>query len=214
MSFSLSGVPEIQKFVGREKEIVSIQEEFRGDGSQRKIVLLQGLGGIGKTQLAVSFIKQHRDLFSAVIWLNGKDEDMLKQSFTDMANRLYNEHPSSTLLRTAAESKDPDQVVDAMKRWLSVKTNTRWMLVFDNIDNPKLPRMSDPHAYDIKSYFPTAHQGFILITTRSARLKIGKVIPVKKLQTINESLAILSNMSERQISDQGKRQNLKDAFSD
>ncbi|MCJ1467841.1 hypothetical protein MMC07_006466 [Pseudocyphellaria aurata] len=202
MPFSLSTVPEIQNFVGREKELVEIQEEFQSNGSHRKIVLLQGLGGIGKTQLAVSFIKQHRELFSAVIWLNGKSEDMLKQSFIDMAHRLYNEHPSSTLLKTAAESKDPDQVVDAMKRWLSLKANTRWLLVFDNIDNPKLPGMRDPQAYDIKSYFPAAYQGFILITTRSSRLKIGKIIPVKKLETIEESLAILSNMSERQISDQ------------
>lgn len=207
VSFSLTGVPEINEFIGRDKELVEIKEAFQGDGSHRKTVILHGLGGIGKTQLAVTFIKQQRDTYSAVFWLNGRDEDMLKQSFVNMAKRLYNEYPSSTLLRAAAESEKTDLVVEAMKRWLSAKGNIQWMLVFDNIDNPKLPGINDPQAYDIRSYFPEAHQGFILITTRSSQLKIGKVVRVKKLQNIGESIAILAHMSERQISDLGKCQN-------
>ena len=128
---------------------------------------------------------------------------MLKQSFTDMAKRLYHHYPSSTPLRTAAQSKDKDEIVETMKQWLSAKGNMQWMLVIDNVDNPKLPGIKDPQAYDVKSYFPEAHQGFILITTRSSRLKIGKVVQVKKLQKVEESIAILAHMSERQISDQG-----------
>ena len=203
--FSLSGVPEIEQFVGRGEELDQIKEAFQGNGSRRSTVVLQGLGGIGKTQLAVTFLKQQRDTYSAIFWLNGKNENVLKQSFTNMAKRLYDNYPSSTLLRTAAESKDADQVVGAMKRWLSTKGNIQWMLVFDNIDNPKLPGIKDPQAYDIESYFPEAHQGFILITTRHSRLKLGKVIPIKKLQNPQESIAILAHMSGRSISDQGRR---------
>ncbi len=205
ISFSLSEVPEIEHFVGREEELAKIKETFQGDGSHRKTVLLQGLGGIGKTQLAVEYVKQQRDAYPAIFWLNGKSEDMLKQSFKNMAKRLFDQFPSSTLLRTAAESKDADQVAEAMKRWLSVKGNNQWLMVFDNVDNPKLPGIRDPQAYNIKSYFPEAHQGFILITTRSSQLKIGKIIPVKKLQNVQESIAILAHMSDRPISDQGRR---------
>ncbi len=192
ISFSLSEVPEIEHFVGREEELAKIKETFQGDGSHRKTVLLQGLGGIGKTQLAVEYVKQQRDAYPAIFWLNGKSEDMLKQSFKNMAKRLFDQFPSSTLLRTAAESKDADQVAEAMKRWLSVKGNNQWLMVFDNVDNPKLPGIKDPQAYNIKSYFPEAHQGFILITTRSSQLKIGNIIPVKKLQNVRESIAILA----------------------
>lgn len=202
--FSLSGAPEIENFVGRDDELTDVKKTFQGDGSpQRRVVLLQGLGGIGKTQLAITFVKYHRENYSAVFWLNGKNEDTLKQSFTDMAKRLHDEYSSSTLLKIAAESNDSDQVVKAMKRWFSAKGNTQWMLIFDNIDNPKLPRNKDPQAYDITSYFPEAHQGSILITTRSSQLKIGKVIRVRKLRNVKESIAILAHMSERQISDQG-----------
>ncbi len=86
--FSLSEVPEVQEFVGRKKELTRIKEAFQGDGSQRKVVLLHGLGGIGKTQLAITSMKEHRDIYSATFWLNGKNEDTLKQSFAGMAKRL------------------------------------------------------------------------------------------------------------------------------
>ena len=130
-------------------------------------------------------------------------EDTLKQSYTRMANRLYRAHPSSELLKTAAEAEKANEIVEVMNGWLSARGNNRWVLVYDNIDNPKLPGVEDAQAYDIKSYFPDAHQGFILITTRASQLKIGKVISVKKFENVGESIAILSHMSKRQISDQG-----------
>ena len=210
LPFSLSGVPEINQFVGRKEELLKIYEALQGDGSQRKVVILHGLGGIGKTQLAVAFMKEQRDKFSAILWLNGKNEDTLKKSFADIAKRLHNEYPCSTLLKMAIEEKNADQMVAAIKKWLSRRDNTRWILVFDNIDNPKLPDVEDPQGYDIRSYFPEAHQGSILITTRSSRLErliIGKVVPVKKILDVKESLAILNSAlgatSERIILDQG-----------
>lgn len=202
----MSGAPEIEQFVGRVKELGEIKVAFQDNGSHRRIVLLQGLGGIGKTQLAVTFIKQQRDNFSAIFWLDGRNEEILKQSFTNMAKRLYDQHPTSALMAKAAESEDPDEIVEAMKRWLSIKGNTEWLLVFDDIDNPKLPGIEDPQAYKIDSYFPEAHQGSILVTTRSSRLRIGKVIPIERFQNVQESIAILAHMSGRQISDQGKCQ--------
>lgn len=198
------GVPEIQKFVGRNSELLQLNATFQENDFLRKIVVLEGLGGMGKTQMAVKFVKKHRDKFSAVFWMNGKNEDTLKQSFADVVKRIYEEYPSSTSLKAAAESKNPNQVIEAVKQWLSTKGNTKWIVVFDNFDNPKLPGITDPQAYDIKSYFPKADQGFILITTRSTRLRIGKVISLKKLQSVRESIEILANMSNRQLSDQGK----------
>lgn len=190
--------------MGKKKELITIKEAFRGDGSQRKVVLLHGLGGIGKTQLAVASMKEHRNIYSALFWLNGKNEDKLKQSFADMAKRLHIEYPSSALLRRAVEQKDANQVVGVVKQWLSTKGNTQWILVFDNVDNPKLPGISHPQAYDIRLYFPEAHQGSILITTRSSRLKIGEVVSVEKLLDIQESIVLLASTSRKENLDQGK----------
>jgi hypothetical protein len=80
VTFSLSDVPEIDNFVAREEELAEIHRTIRGDGGRRTVVL-HGLGGIGKTQLTIAYAKRHRDNYSAVFWLNIKDEDSLKQSF-------------------------------------------------------------------------------------------------------------------------------------
>lgn len=149
-------------------------------------------------------MKEHRDIYSAIFWLNGKTEDTLKHSFAQLANRLHIEYPSSALLRRAAEEEDYDQAVAVIKQWLSIKANTQWILVFDNVDNPKLPGNRDPQAYDIRLHFPEAHQGSILITTRSSRLKIGEIVSVKKLLDVQESIAILASTSGRENLDQGK----------
>lgn len=204
LPFSLSGIPEVVQFVGRKQELFKIKEELQGDGSHRKVVILHGLGGMGKTQLAVALMKEQRDNYSATLWLNGRSEDTLKQSFAGMASRLYNEYPSSALLRMAKEEKDIDKIVAVVKQWLSLRGNTRWILVFDNVDNPKLHATEkNLQGYDIRSYFPEAHQGHILITTRSSRLEIGKVISVEKFHDVQESITILSSTSRRIIPNQG-----------
>ena len=114
--FSLSGVPEIEQFVGRKKELSKIKDSFQDDESQRKIVRLHGLGGIGKTQLTVTFVKEHRDTYSAIFSLNDKNEDTLKQSFAGIAKRLHDEYSSSALLRTTTKEKNIARVVAVIKQ--------------------------------------------------------------------------------------------------
>lgn len=47
--FSLFGVPEVQELIGRKEELNRIKKSFQGNGLQREVVILHGLGGIGKT---------------------------------------------------------------------------------------------------------------------------------------------------------------------
>ena len=184
--------------MGRKQELADIKKALQGDESQRKVVCLHGLGGIGKTQLAIAFAKENRNTYTAAFWLNGKDEDTLKKSFLDIAKRL-----PDAISSTIPQEENADQIVETVKRWLSIRGNTRWIMIFDNVDNPKLPHVEDPLAYDVRSYFPYADHGSILITTRSSRLSIGKCVPVEKLCDAQESFAILRSTSEQQFSDRG-----------
>jgi hypothetical protein len=197
LPFSLSGVPEAQVFIGRQEELTDIREALQCDGFRRKVVLLQGLGGIGKTQLAVSFLKRHADSYSAIVWLDAKTEDALSQSYASTAKRLYRYHPASEVLRRAVKSEKIDETVACIKEWLSAEGNFRWLLVFDNFDTPKLPGVDDPHAYAIEPYFPETYHGSIIITTRSSRLETGKVLSVSKLDN-EQSIEILSSTSGRE----------------
>jgi hypothetical protein len=194
--FSLSEVSETENFVGREGELAQIHEKLQSCGS-RTTVILHGLGGMGKTQLAVTYAKRHRDLYSAIFWLNAKDADTLKQSFGNIAKRILQDHPSLSYLNDAAESGDLDKVVDGVKRWLNGSRNNRWLLVYDNYDNPKLAGSHDLGAFDIRLFLPETHQGAIIITTRSSQVKIGHLIPIKKLEDIQHGLEILSHTSGR-----------------
>ncbi|RYP50015.1 hypothetical protein DL768_004370 [Monosporascus sp. mg162] len=196
VTFSLSGVPEIEHFVAREQELAEIRETLHSDGS-RRVVVLHGLGGIGKTQLAIAYAKWHKGSHSAVFWLNIKDENSLKHSFSMVAKRILREHPSASRL-SSVDTENLDEVIDAVKAWLSLPNNTRWLLIYDNYDNPKLPNNNDPAALDIDDFLPESYQGSVIITTRSSQVKIGHPIRIRKMENVLDSLEILSNASDRQ----------------
>ncbi|CAJ2505559.1 Uu.00g129530.m01.CDS01 [Anthostomella pinea] len=195
VTFSLTGVPEIEDFVARKQELAQIREQLRSNGSRRTVVV-NGFGGVGKTQLAIAYAKLYKDSYSAVFWMNIKDEDSLKQSFVRAARQILRDHPSAPRV-SSIDTKDLDEVIASVKAWLSLPNNTRWLLIYDNYDNPKLPSNSDHAAVDVHEFLPEAHQGFIIITTRSTKVKIGHDIRVRKMEDVLDSIEILSNASNR-----------------
>lgn len=100
---------------------------------------------------------------------------------------------------------DLDEVIDAIKAWLSLPFNTRWLMIYDNYDNPKSARNTDPAAINIRHFFPESYQGSVIITTRSSEVKMGHRIQVTKLENIQDSLKILSNISNQEGLENGKR---------
>ncbi|KAJ6081476.1 hypothetical protein N7499_006350 [Penicillium canescens] len=198
--FFLSAAPEIQECVGRDEDVSKMANDLLPCTiSQRRVLVLHGLGGIGKTQLAIKFSQQHQYDYSAVFWFDAKTEDTLKQSFRSHAGRVKG------LVRSMAdrttELDDVDQNVKDLKLWLAKPGNHRWLLIFDNVDNPKVPDNKDPGAFDIKTYFPEANQGSIIITTRVTTLCIGKMFSVEKLSDPREGLAVLTSTSSRDFTD-------------
>jgi NB-ARC domain len=197
ITFSLSDVSEIEHFVAREEELAEMHRTLSSDGGRRTVVL-HGLGGIGKTQLTVAYAKRHKDNYSAILWLNIKDEDALKQSFAKLAGQILREHPSASRLSSMDMKENLDEVIDAVKSWLSLPSNTRWLIIYDNYDNPKLPANTDLAALDIRKYLPESYQGSVIITTRSSQVRIGHTIQIRKLENVRDSLEILSNTSRRE----------------
>jgi len=183
--------------VAREDELSKIHKTLKGNGSRRAVVL-HGLGGIGKTQLSIAYEKRHKDNYSAIFWLNIKDEGSLKQSFAKLAKQISREYPSAILVSNLETNQNLDEVVESVKAWLSLPSNTRWLMIYDNYDTPKLSGRTDPTAVDIKKFLPESYQGSIIITTRSSEVRIGHLIQIRKLSDIRDSLEILSTVSRRQ----------------
>ena len=89
-------------------------------------------------------------------------------------------------------SGKPDHLI---KRWLDHPKNTRWLMIYDNYDNPKLLSNTDHIAIDIRRFLPEAYHGSIIVTTRSSQVSIGHRIRLGKLKDVRDSLQILSNTS-------------------
>lgn len=194
VTFNLLDIPEIHDFIGREREIAEIHQSLSSDGG-RRIAILHGLGGIGKTQLAVTYIKRYRDKYSAIFWLNIKDEISIQDSFIKVASQIVQQHPDASSLGALNLQKDRNEVIEAVKAWLSLPNNTKWLLVYDNYDNPKSEVKSD--GIDIEQYLPGAFQGSMIITTRLSDIDIGQQIAIRKLEAIEDSLEILATTSHR-----------------
>ncbi|KAJ5203074.1 hypothetical protein N7449_005153 [Penicillium cf. viridicatum] len=77
--------------------------------ARRRTAVVYRLGGIGKTQLAVAYIKGHRSDYSAAIWINW----------------ILRYHPSIAYIVGALQSRDLDEIVKAVKRWLDEPMNDR-----------------------------------------------------------------------------------------
>ena len=172
--FSLEGVPRASEFVGRPAEIAELERVLlpKRHSCRQKILVLHGLGGIGKTQLAVEFALQHHRKFSTVFWLDGRSEDSLMRSIASCASRIL-EGQISELSRTYSidGNGDINIVVQEVMGWLAQQDNTDWLLIFDNVDRDYSYHNSDPNAYDVRRYFSSANHGSILITTRLAKLE-------------------------------------------
>jgi hypothetical protein len=196
-------VSHVERFVGRQEQLDAIYKELQHIGS-RQTVFVHGLGGMGKTQLALAYAQRHRDKYSAVFWVNSKSEDTLKQGYAVAARRICHEHPSLVHLKAVAAGSNLDEAAEAVKRWLSSVGNDRWLVIFDNYDTPKLPGHNESGTFDIRPFLPEAHHGAVLITTRSSQLPLGRPVALKKLQDIEHSLEILSQTSRRDGLNAGK----------
>ncbi|RMZ87477.1 hypothetical protein DV736_g5297, partial [Chaetothyriales sp. CBS 134916] len=177
IGFDLSAIPEAAQFVARENELAEMHRLLHGHKS-RSAVVLHGLGGIGKTQLAIEYARRHKEKYTAVFWLNANDEDSLKSSFRNIAEHVVEEQKgksSTSVLASIDLDGNLDQVVAAVKTWLNLRRNTRWLMIYDNYDNPRTPGNLDWH-------------------------KLVRVVTshVQKLPNIHEGLEILSNTSKRE----------------
>lgn len=200
VGFSLAGVSEPPHFVARQWELKDIHAILcsADNKDNRKTVVLHGLGGIGKTQLAIAYAKRHKANYSAVFWLNIKDENAVKQSYARMAKWIRQHCSASNHIDSISNKSDLGDVVAAVMQWLDQPRNNRWLMVFDNYDNPKLPGTPNPTAINIRQFLPNADHGSILITTRSSQVTDGHRIQVCKLRNVSDSLQILCDASKRE----------------
>ena len=149
------------------------------DVPRRRIHVLHGLGGIGKTQLAIGYARKHQERYSAIAWLNGNSRDTLVQSLAGFAEHAEIGGRRTSTIGAVGRGHGQGQgqghelweLARAVLQWLALDGNGRWLLVLDNVDRDHQSEVKDPQAYDVESFFPARDHGSVLITTRLSHLK-------------------------------------------
>lgn len=191
---NLGGAPHLAEgnFVGRELELKQLSTMLKPESQRQSIVAVVGMGGMGKTQLCIEYAITHQDMYSSIFWMNAQDESSLRADLLNVANIVLSDQASKLPTKT-----DEDEIIRELRRWFSHPENRTWLLILDNLDNPKVPNDSDPSSLDVRKYFPYRSQGSILITTRARTLHFAKQLPLRKLETPEQGLKMLSVRSGR-----------------
>jgi len=160
-------------FTGREHLLIQIAEALHGNNvaalSQPQAI--SGLGGIGKTQVAVEYAYQHCHEYEAVLWTRADNREALLSGYAEMA-RVLN--------LPQQDEQDQSLIVKAVLQWL--KTRTRWLLILDNADELEI----------VREFLPTPLYGHVLLTTRARSMgRLARQVEVETMDTETGALLLL-----------------------
>ncbi|MFG2438978.1 tetratricopeptide repeat protein [Streptomyces sp. NPDC048508] len=142
-----SNLPPAVLCLGREEELAWLRRILasRHEGAIAQSGTVHGLGGIGKSTLALRYAHRHRGDYALIWWINAASPDEIETSLTSLTHTLVPDW-SASVGRVA-------QVAWAMQ-WLAWHPD--WLLVYDNVDNPD----------HLAPYIGALHQGHHLATSR------------------------------------------------
>jgi hypothetical protein len=140
-------VPHVRNphFKGRDDLLAAL----RGAGADAQPVVLtqalRGLGGIGKTQLALEYAYRYREAYRLVWWVRAEEPETLAADYAALAEPL-------NLLPQAAQAQS--ETIAVVRRWL--EHHEGWLLILDNAPEPAA----------IHPYLPHTIHGHLIITSR------------------------------------------------
>jgi Tetratricopeptide repeat len=145
---------------GREGLLAEMDARLAG-GPGPRLVALCGLGGAGKTSVAVEYA--HRHLAEAgVCWqFAAEDTTVLAAEFAVLAAQLG--------AREIVDARDPVATVHAVL----ARAQAGWLLVFDNVAD----------RASVERFVPPAGNGRVLVTTQSQHWLPGQALDVPVLDT-------------------------------
>ena len=119
-----------------------------------------GLGGVGKTQLALEYAYRYASEYSLIWWLRSEGSESLNAGFEALGKKLG--------VVPEEGRAEQSEVVEAVRAALEHRTD--WLLVFDNARRPD----------EIRPYLPRGSAGHVIVTSRySAWGGVAKPLPVK-----------------------------------
>ncbi|KFZ12799.1 hypothetical protein V502_06903 [Pseudogymnoascus sp. VKM F-4520 (FW-2644)] len=151
-----------QHFIGRQAQIEELHSRLKDHNSHNRAVLV-GLGGIGKSQVAIEFAYQYREKHpgAAIYWIHASDASRFEVDYLQIGIQVR-------LPGMMVPNKDPKELV---REWLCTKASGRWLMIVDNADDVSdfFPDGTTEKAKGLAQFLPTCGNGSIVITTRNKK---------------------------------------------
>ncbi|KAF5871433.1 putative nb-arc and tpr domain protein [Botrytis fragariae] len=162
----------VSNFVGRKDVLNRIQTALEASHNDPSIVVLTGVGGQGKTQIALQYSHQHMKFYKGVFWIDASSRKSASRGF----ERILKTIDSSAVLVGGEE------IISVVKNILG-DWKEPWLLVFDNYDDPK-------SFGDLPFYFPNAacRENAIIVTSR--HISSGRLGSHLKLDGLTEEESV------------------------
>ncbi|WP_406091768.1 FxSxx-COOH system tetratricopeptide repeat protein [Kitasatospora purpeofusca] len=142
--------PRLPTFTGRMRLLEAVRDGFTADSDAAPVQVLYGIGGVGKSQAAIEYAHRFAAGYDVLWWVPAQQPAVIPQKLAELAPGLGLE-TDGDVTRTARA------VLDALA---SGRPYHRWLLLFDNAEDPEL---LDP-------WLPAAGPGgHVLVTSRDRR---------------------------------------------
>ncbi len=139
--------PRNKFFIGRDDILKDIHKNFKAG---KMVQALSGIGGVGKTQIALEYAYRYQNNYQVVLWGNAHSRGSLVSDFLAMAGLLK---------LPEIHVQDQVETISAVKRWF--ENNDGWLLILDNADNLAI----------VREFIPSRETGHVLLTTRAQNTK-------------------------------------------
>ncbi|MGW1879372.1 FxSxx-COOH system tetratricopeptide repeat protein [Streptomyces sp. NPDC001975] len=172
----LGNVPQRNRnFTGREDLLERLRERLRGGVAAVLPEALHGMGGVGKSQIAIEYVYRHSREYRLVWWIPAEQESQIVQSLVELGEQMG--------LEAGSDMGAVPTVLNALR---AGHPYAEWLLVFDNAEDPRT----------VRKYFPNNGPGSIVVTSRNSHWSTDFSSLEVDVFTREESVALLRRRSE------------------
>ncbi|KAJ5649352.1 uncharacterized protein N7484_003075 [Penicillium longicatenatum] len=178
-------------FTGRVDTLSSLKHKIFFQKKTYEVALF-GLGGAGKTQVALQlayWAKEHMPGHS-IFWVSASSEGSFKQAYSEIARQL-----------AIHKATDDETVMQLVQRYLSSEAAGPWLLIVDNADNLEL-LFGSADVPGLYGYLPDSRSGVMLLTTRSREVAVSfaerDIIEIQKMMPA-EATALFEKVVDKAL---------------